>query len=81
MDETGFLSVAGTPFEVDSRLTGNLYGQYEFDDSFGIAANTRLRAGVRNITNEAPPLASGGYLGSLYTPYGRYWYMSVAKTF
>lgn len=81
VDETGFLSATGTPWEVESRLTGNLYGQYEFDDSFGVASNTRLRAGVRNITNEAPPLASTGYLGSLYTPYGRYWYMSVAKTF
>ena len=81
VDETAFLSASGTPWEVESRLTGNLYGQYEFDDNVGIASHTRLRAGVRNITNEAPPLSSGGYLGALYTPYGRYWYASVSKTF
>lgn len=81
VDETAFLSASGTPWEVESHLTGNLYGQYEFDDNVGIASHTRLRAGVRNITNEAPPLASGGYLGALYTPYGRYWYASVSKTF
>jgi iron complex outermembrane receptor protein len=81
VDDTALLGASGTPWEVESRLTGNLYGQYEFEDNFGIANNTRLRAGVRNITNEAPPLSSAGYLGSLYQPYGRYWYMSVTKTF
>jgi iron complex outermembrane receptor protein len=81
VDDTALLDASSNPFEVESRLTGNLYGQYEFEDNFGIANNTRIRAGVRNITNEAPPLSSSGYLGSLYTPYGRYWYMSVSKTF
>ncbi|CAN5124608.1 TonB-dependent receptor [soil metagenome] len=80
VDETAFLSTAGTPWEVESRLTANLYGQYEFDDTFGIASNTRIRVGARNITNEAPPLASTGYLGALYTPYSRYWYASISKT-
>jgi hypothetical protein len=32
------------------------------------------RVGVRNITNKQPPInPDGGYLGSLYNPYGRYW--------
>ena len=26
-------------------------------------------------------LAADGYLGELYTPYSRYWYVSVRKTF
>ncbi len=81
VDDTLLIGASGTPWEVESRLTGNLYGQYEFEDRFGIANNTKLRAGVRNITNQAPPLSSAGYLGSLYQPYGRYWYMSVTKTF
>jgi outer membrane receptor protein involved in Fe transport len=41
----------------------------------------RWRVGVRNITNEKPPLSSEGYLGSLYNPYGRYWYTSVTTEF
>lgn len=81
VDETGFLDAAGNPWEVESQVTGNLYGQYEWEDDAGLASNSRIRLGVRNITNEAPPLASSGYLGSLYRPYGRYWYASLAKEF
>ena len=81
VDETGFLDAAGNAWEVESQVTGNLYGQYEWEDDAGLASNSRIRLGVRNITNEAPPLASSGYLGSLYRPYGRYWYASLAKEF
>lgn len=69
----------GSPWIVDSQITGNLYGQYDFSE--GLAADTRLRVGVRNITDEKPPLAADGYLAELYTPYGRYWYVSVRKSF
>ena len=81
VDETGFLDTAGNAYEVDSQVTGNLYAQYEWEENNGFASNTRVRLGARNITNEAPPLASSGYLGSLYRPYGRYWYVSLAKEF
>ncbi len=81
VDESGFLDAAGNAWEVASQVTGNLYGQYEWDETAGFAANTRLRLGARNITNERPPLASSGYLGSLYRPYGRYWYVSLTKEF
>jgi outer membrane receptor protein involved in Fe transport len=80
VEETGFLSTAGDPWIVESQTTANLYGQYEFEDA-GWASNTRIRVGARNITDEQPPLTSSGYLGSLYRPYGRYWYASVTKTF
>ena len=79
VQDFGLIDAAGDPWIVDSQLTANLYGQYEFMD--GMAANTRLRVGVRNLTDEKPPLASDGYLGELYTPYSRYWYVSVRKTF
>ena len=79
--ETGFLSTDGDAWEVESQLTGNLYGQYEFEDGYGFASGTTVRLGARNITDEQPPLASSGYLGSLYRPYGRYWYVNVSKTF
>jgi outer membrane receptor protein involved in Fe transport len=81
VDDTDLLSATGTPWEVESQLTGNLYVQYEWDDGFGLASDSRIRIGARNITDEAPPLSSTGYLGSLYRPYGRYWYASVTKTF
>lgn len=79
VEDTGLLDSAGTPWIVDSQLTANLYGQYEFTE--GLAANTRLRIGVRNLTDEKPPLESDGYLGDLYQPYARYWYVSVRKSF
>lgn len=79
--ETGFLSAQGDPWQVDSQITGNLYGQYEFGDNVGVASGTTVRLGARNITDEQPPLTSSGYLGALYNPYGRYWYANISKTF
>lgn len=79
--ETGFLSGQGDPWQVDSQITGNLYGQYEFGDNAGFASGTTVRLGARNITDEQPPLTSSGYLGALYNPYGRYWYANISKTF
>jgi len=77
--DTDLVDSAGVAWVVDSQLTANLYGQYEFTE--GLAANTRLRIGVRNLTDEKPPLESAGYLGELYQPYSRYWYVSVRKSF
>lgn len=81
VDDTGLLDGAGAPWVVDSQVTGNLYAQYDFTQ--GWAADTRVRLGVRNLTDEAPPLASNanGYLGALYQPYGRYWYASIRRSF
>lgn len=81
VDDGDLLSETGVPWEVESQITGNLYVQYEWEDGFGLASDSRIRIGARNITNEAPPLSSGGYLGSLYRPYGRYWYASLSKEF
>jgi len=81
VEDTGISDASGNPWIVESQITANLYGEYEFSE--GLAAKTRLRLGVRNITNEEPPLASNanGFLGALYQPYGRYWYVSVRKSF
>jgi outer membrane receptor protein involved in Fe transport len=78
--ETGFLSTTGVPWKVESQLTTNVYAQYEFDDG-GWTDRTRVRFGLRNVTDEQPPLTSSGYLGSLYRPYGRYWYFNLTKVF
>ena len=74
---------AGDYWTVDSTITANLYAEYVFDGArFSEAlADTAVRVGVRNITDEQPPLASGGYVGAVYQPYGRYWYASIRKTF
>jgi len=81
IEDTGLRDSAGDPWIVDSQITANLYGEVAFTEGF--KADSRLRIGVRNITNEEPPLASNanGFLGALYQPYSRYWYMSVRKSF
>ena len=81
VDETAFVDADGNPWRVKSQLTGNLYAQVRIKDAGGLGGDMRWRVGVRNITNEKPPLTSEGYLGSLYSPYGRYWYSSVTTEF
>jgi iron complex outermembrane receptor protein len=80
-DEIGFLDATGVPWLVRSQLTHNLYLQYKTDKSLGMFGDTRIRMGARDITNEGPPLTSGGYDGFLSRPYGRYFYMSLSKNF
>lgn len=75
-NDTALLDSTGAPWVVDSQITANLYGEYDFAQ-----ANTKLRLGVRNITDKDPPLSSTGYDGTVYLPYARYWYVSVKKTF
>ena len=74
-------SGTGNPWIIDEYQTHNLYVQYEFDQDS--ASPTRLRLGVRNITDETPPLADTnfGYLGDLHSPQGRFLYANVRKTF
>lgn len=81
VNETGFVDANGNPWVVDDNLTFNLYAQFRVRDRKGIGGDIRWRVGARNITNEKPPLTSEGYLGSLYNPYGRYLYTSVAVEF
>ncbi|WP_297507792.1 TonB-dependent siderophore receptor [uncultured Caulobacter sp.] len=79
VDDTGLIDSTGAPWIIASQITANVYGQYAFTK--GWAANTRLKLGVRNLTNEAPPVSSNGYLASMYQPYGRYLYASIRKSF
>ncbi|HEY0925466.1 TonB-dependent receptor plug domain-containing protein [Brevundimonas sp.] len=79
--QTSLLSSTGQAWKVTDQMTFNLYGQYEFEEQFGAAAGTELRVGVRDLTDEGPSLADGGYLGSVQRPYGRYWYVDISKTF
>lgn len=69
----------GTLFEVDDWFTTHVYAQYEFRD----IAGTRVRLGVRNVTDEDPPLADTdyGYIGALHSNRGRYFYASLRAVF
>lgn len=74
-------SVTNQQWIIEDYQTHNLYVQYEF----GHDSNSpmRLRLGVRNITDEVPPLAATnfGYLGDLHSPQGRFVYVNVRKSF
>jgi iron complex outermembrane receptor protein len=79
VNDLAFLGADGTPYRVESQVTTNLYAQVRVKD---VRIGTyRWRVGVRNIEDKAPPLNSEGYVGSLYQPYGRYWYTSVTTEF
>ncbi|WEK43730.1 MAG: TonB-dependent receptor [Candidatus Sphingomonas colombiensis] len=72
------IDAAAAPWVVDGQLTGNLYAEYRLP---GAMKGASIRLGVRNFTNEAPSLSANGYLGTLYTPMGRYWYANMRYRF
>ncbi len=80
IDDTGVV-LNGVPWLVEGRTTLNLYGQVEFGTRRGGEGRHRFRLGVRNLTDRQPPLSTDGFLGSLYQPYGRYWYANLRSTF
>lgn len=79
--DTGPAQVDGRYYELDSWTTVSLYGQYAFQD--GMFDGSTVRVGVRNLEDKDPPLASNnfGYLGSIHSSTGRYWYASLSKRF
>ena len=77
--DTNFLDASGTAYVLDPYTTFNLYAQYRFED--GPLGDTRLRVGVRNLFDRQPPITAAGFLGSLYNPYGRYWYVTLGTRF
>ena len=63
--------------------TINVYADYRFKGDH-ILDKSKLRLGVRNITDEEPPLAdelAHGYFGSLHSNRGRYIYVNFSKSF
>jgi iron complex outermembrane recepter protein len=79
VNDTNFLDVDGNPYIVNGTTTFNLYAQYRVRGGF--MDDTRFRLGVRNLFDKDPPVTADGYLGSLYVPYARYWYLTVGKRF
>ncbi len=81
--DTSVTGPGGEIFRVDDWMSVNLYVQYTIDNA-GPVSNTRLRFGVRNITDEEPPLAdefATGFYEELHSSRGRYWYGSIRKEF
>lgn len=74
-EQPSLLGTSGDPWQVDSRQTINAHVDYEFP------GDTRVRIGVRDLTDQGPPLADNGYRGSVHSPWGRYWYVSATKSF
>ncbi|WP_326524712.1 TonB-dependent receptor domain-containing protein [Sphingomonas sp.] len=81
VEDTGLRDTAGVAWLVEGRTTVNLYGQVQFGSRRGGEGRHRFRFGVRNLTDKDPPLHSEGYLGTLYSPYARYWYANLRSTF
>jgi outer membrane receptor protein involved in Fe transport len=79
VDDTSLRDAAGSPWVVESQITANLYGEYAVGG--GALDGTRFRLGVRNLTDEKPPLSSDGYIGRLHSPVTRYWYLNIARSF
>jgi len=77
--DTNFLDANGNPYKLEGQVTFNLYTQYRFKG--GLGDDTRIRVGVRNLFDKQPPITADGYLGSLYSPYGRYWYVTLGTRF
>lgn len=75
------ISVGGQNLLIKPYTTASLYVQYEFEGGF--IDGTQLRLGVRNLTNARPPMDSSGfgYMGALYSPIPRYWYVNATKRF
>jgi len=67
---------------VASFATTSVYADYRFSE--GMLEDSRLKLGIRNITDSAPPLAdelAHGYFGKLHSNRGRYLYLSFSKKF
>ncbi|MDT0596622.1 TonB-dependent receptor domain-containing protein [Glaciecola petra] len=70
----------GTRYIIPAMTTYNATFDYRFD--YG-ETNTRLRFGIRNLTDERAPLADRffGYFADAHRDYGRSYYIDVATTF
>lgn len=79
VDDTGLVDATGAAWLIEDQMTVNLYGQVTVGNK--AEGRYRMRIGVRNLTDTSPPLSSNGYLGSMYNPYGRYWYANIRTSF
>jgi len=77
-NDTGVISdTTGAFWRVDSWTTINIHGEYHF--RMGDFADSTVRIGINNLTDEDPPLADENlnYLASMHNPYGQYAYINL----
>jgi len=81
IDTSPGLDINGDPFIVEDWLTYNLYLQYEGEQ--GPLADTRIRFGINNVTDEDPPLSDSGFgfEGTYHSPRGRFFYVDLRRHF
>ncbi len=74
--DTGTALVNGQFYQLEEMTTIGAWAQYRKD-------GVRGRFGVRNLTDEKPPLASNnfGFLGSLHSALGKTVYIELSKDF
>jgi outer membrane receptor protein involved in Fe transport len=70
----------GTRYEIPSMTTYNATLDYRFDVN---EVDTRVRLGIRNLTNERAPLADRffGYFADAHRDFGRCYYLDVRASF
>jgi outer membrane receptor protein involved in Fe transport len=75
----------GTAYPIDSQVPS--FDYFDLDVGFDIGKHVSLRLGVNNLFDKQPPvvgfnlnplLVNGNMLASMYDPYGRYLFVSVA---
>ncbi len=68
-------------YRVDDFLTFNVAAAYTFED--GALDGTRIRLGINNLFNKAPPLADEelGFFSALHSARGQVFRVEVRKTF
>ncbi|HET8816778.1 MAG TPA: TonB-dependent receptor [Pseudidiomarina sp.] len=79
--ETSVTDSEGNMMPIQNWETADMYVDYRF--SSGVLDNSRLRFGIRNIADKAPPTAdeSFGYFSNVHSNRGRYYYASWSWTF
>ncbi len=82
IDTSPGLDANGKQHRVKQWVTANVYGQYEFKGD-GFLANSRVRFGANNVTNEAPRLDDEirGFKSSMHNARGRVLYLDLSKSF
>ncbi|MCB5226136.1 TonB-dependent receptor [Alishewanella sp. 16-MA] len=79
--DTSATSAAGDPLPIPSWTTTDVYGEYRFKE--GYLDGSRLRLGVRNLTDRDPPIAdeSFGYFSDVHSNRGRYIFANWSWSF
>lgn len=82
--DTGLIDSTGHNWEIDSALYTNVFARYDFGDARSdLLSRTSIKVGINNLRDRRPPISSDtfGYNSLVYTPYPRYYYVTLSKGF